>query len=44
MLRPLAGVQDYYNRKGLMDEFGRRKMAFDILREFYETDWGRLAP
>ncbi|MCR9278911.1 MAG: beta galactosidase jelly roll domain-containing protein [Pseudomonadaceae bacterium] len=44
MLRPLAGVQDYYNRKGLMDEFGRRKLAFDTLREFYETDWGRLAP
>lgn len=44
MLRPLAGVQDYYNRKGLMDEFGRRKLAFDTLREFYDTDWGRLAP
>ncbi len=44
MLRPLAGVQDYYNRKGLMDEFGRRKMAFDTLREFYNSDWGRLVP
>lgn len=44
MLRPLAGVQDYYNRKGLMDEFGRRKVAFETLREFYDTDWGRLAP
>lgn len=41
MLRPLAGVQDYYNRKGLMDEFGRRKAAYAILQEFYRGDWGR---
>lgn len=36
MLRPLAGVQDYYNRKGLLDPEGQRKLAFDVLREHYE--------
>lgn len=39
MLRPLATVQDYYNRKGLIDENGRRKAAFGILRDFYENRW-----
>ena len=27
MMRPLANVQDYYNRKGLVDERGRKKQA-----------------
>ena len=45
MLRPLAGVQDYYNRKGLMDENGRRKLAFYLMRDFYRGPWGRdVAP
>ncbi len=39
MLRPLAGVQDYYNRKGLMDENGNRKLAFDVLNTFYAEEW-----
>ncbi|MCZ6653283.1 MAG: hypothetical protein O7D91_09695 [Planctomycetota bacterium] len=39
MLRPLAGVQDYFNRKGLIDETGNRKLAFDVLREFYAGEW-----
>lgn len=39
MLRPLAGVQDYYNRKGLIDETGRRKLAFDVLAQFYAGPW-----
>ena len=39
MLRPLAGVQDYYNRKGLIDENGRRKASFDLLRDFYLNQW-----
>jgi beta-glucuronidase len=39
MLRPLAGVQDYFNRKGLIDENGQRKLAFDVLREFYAGSW-----
>lgn len=39
MLRPLAGIQDYYNRKGVIDENGRRKLAFDVLRTFYAGPW-----
>ena len=39
MLRPLAGVQDYYNRKGLLDENGRRKQAFYLMRQFYREQW-----
>jgi beta-glucuronidase len=27
--------QDYWNRKGVVDEFGKRKAAFDVLRDFY---------
>ena len=33
--RPLNGIQDDFNRKGLIDEQGRRKQAFYILRDFY---------
>ena len=39
MLRPLVGIQDYYNRKGLMDENGNRKRAFYLMRNFYRGDW-----
>ena len=39
MLRTLPGVQDYYNRKGLIDPDGKRKLAFDVLQEFYEGEW-----
>ena len=39
MLRPLPGIQDFYNRKGLIDENGNRKEAFKILQEFYEENW-----
>ena len=41
MLRSLGGVQDFRNRKGLIDENGRRKQAFYVLRDFYAGDWGR---
>ena len=34
-LRVLPGVQDGYNRKGLVSEEGERKLAFDVLRRFY---------
>lgn len=34
-LRVLPGVQDGYNRKGLVSEEGDRKLAFDVLRQFY---------
>lgn len=34
-LRPLNGIQDFYNRKGLVDEQGNRKLAFGVLKDFY---------
>ncbi len=33
--RPLPGIQDYWNRKGLISERGNRKMAFYVLQKFY---------
>ena len=33
--RPLTGIQDEFNRKGLIDEQGRRKQAFYVLKDFY---------
>lgn len=39
MLRTLPGIQDYRNRKGLMDENGRRKLAYHTLKSFYEDEW-----
>jgi beta-glucuronidase len=33
--RPLPKIQDFWNRKGLISEAGERKMAFDVLREWY---------
>jgi beta-glucuronidase len=38
-LRPYPGVQDGYNRKGVIDETGRRKQAFEVLREAYLKGW-----
>lgn len=38
-LRPYPGVQDGYNRKGLIDETGRRKQAFKVLRDAYRKGW-----
>jgi beta-glucuronidase len=35
--RTLVGVQDYYNRKGLISNDGRKKKAFFVLREYYQT-------
>lgn len=34
--RNLPGIQDHYNRKGLVSERGQRKLAFDVLRRWYE--------
>ncbi|GAB3102120.1 beta-glucuronidase [Aestuariicella hydrocarbonica] len=34
-LRELNGIQDTYNRKGLVSETGEKKIAFDVLSEFY---------
>ena len=34
--RQLTGVQDWYNRKGMVSETGERKLVFDVLRRYYE--------
>jgi len=34
--RVLPGIQDYYNRKGLVSERGQRKLAFEVLRRWYD--------
>ena len=39
MMRPLAGVQDFYNRKGLVDEDGKEKKAYKVLQQFYQDGW-----
>jgi len=39
MLRPLTGIQDFFNRKGLIDENGNKKEAFDVLADFYKNQW-----
>ncbi len=33
--RPLPGIQDYWNRKGLISNRGERKKAFYILQQWY---------
>jgi beta-glucuronidase len=33
--RPLMGIQDYFNRKGLLSTRGQKKQAFYVLQEFY---------
>lgn len=42
--RNLAGVQDGWNRKGLLDERGERKLAWAVLRDYYDRkarEWKR---
>ena len=34
--RTLAGIQDYFNRKGLISDQGQRKQAFYVLQKFYK--------
>ena len=41
MLRPLPEIQDFYNRKGLIDEVGNKKMAFEVLADFYKNKWNK---
>lgn len=38
--RNFPGIQDGWNRKGLIGSNGKRKLAFEVLREFYE---GKIA-
>jgi beta-glucuronidase len=33
--RPLPGIQDFFNRKGLISSRGERKQAFFVLQRFY---------
>ena len=35
--KELAGIQDFYNRKGLFSDRGERKSAFFILRDYYKS-------
>lgn len=35
--RMLPGIQDFYNRKGLISNRGQRKNAFYVLQEFYQA-------
>lgn len=35
--RHLPGIQDFWNRKGLISETGCKKKAFFVLREFYDA-------
>lgn len=35
-LRELNGIQDTYNRKGLVSEVGKKKKAFYVLKNYYE--------
>ena len=34
--RPLPGIQDYFNRKGLISDQGEKKEAFYILQKAYQ--------
>jgi beta-glucuronidase len=36
--RPLTGIQDEFNRKGVIDEQGHRKQAFYVLQDFYHNN------
>ena len=34
--RLLPGIQDHFNRKGIISDQGQRKQSFDVLRHWYE--------
>lgn len=38
--RPLAGVQDYFNRKGVISDKGERKLIWDTLNRYYKGKSG----
>jgi len=42
--RPLPGIEDYYNRKGLFSEKGEQKKAFSVLQSYYEQKSRQPAP
>lgn len=39
--RQLIGVQDYFNRKGLISEQGQKKLAFGVLQSAYKNGYGK---
>ena len=39
--RELPGVQDFYNRKGLVSNEGQKKKAFFVLQEYYKSIAGQ---
>jgi beta-glucuronidase len=41
--RFLSGIQDGYNRKGLISDRGEKKQAFFVLRDFYLSAEGETA-
>ena len=41
--RTLPGIQDYFNRKGLVNEHGDKKKAFFVLQKFYREVQGAQA-
>lgn len=40
--RPLAGIQDFFNRKGLYSDRGEKKAAFYLLRDYYRSIAGGM--
>jgi beta-glucuronidase len=38
--RPLPGIQDFWNRKGLLSDTGERKLAWFLLRDYYAAKSG----
>jgi beta-glucuronidase len=34
--RPLPGIQDFYNRKGLISDRGEKKKAYYVMKRFYQ--------
>jgi beta-glucuronidase len=37
-VRKLPGIQDDFNRKGLISDQGQKKAAFDIVRDYYKSN------
>ena len=42
--RPLPGIQDYFNRKGLLSNKGERKQAFFVLQQSYREKGSSAVP
>jgi beta-glucuronidase len=42
--RTLPGMEDYFNRKGLVSDQGEKKKAFFVLQEFYRDSQNPRAP